>query len=85
VKPFRDDRAIIVDLKGDPLIAVTIVEVNRCVVFCRQPNCNAKRPVCVVNEQDAAIAWRNAQDSDDFALRIEEFNSTQIVLNLPST
>jgi hypothetical protein len=75
VKPFRDDCAIIVDLNGDPLITLCVIEVNGCVAFRCQTDGNPKRPVAVVNEQDAAISGSDAQDSDSFALRIDKFNS----------
>jgi hypothetical protein len=74
-KPFCAHFPVGVDLKGDPLIAHRVVEVNRYIALCCQPNANPKRPVCVVKQQDTAIAWRNTQNRNDFASRIDQLNS----------
>jgi hypothetical protein len=75
-KPFCANFPVGVDLNGDPLITLCVIEVNGCVAFRCQTDGSPKRPICVVKQQDPAIAWSDAQNRNDFAPRIDKFNAT---------
>jgi hypothetical protein len=77
-KPFGADRAIGVDLNGDPLIACRVVEVNGSVAFCGHPDGSPKRSVCVVKQQNTTTVGRNAQNGSGFALRVDQLKATNL-------